>query len=80
LDLGEVVATAEVHINGHKAGVLVSPPWKVDITEFVKEGDNKIEVLVYNTLANHYLTIPSLYKGNSLKSGLIGPVKIIRYK
>jgi hypothetical protein len=32
--------------------------------------------LVYNTLANHYLTIPTKYRGGSLKSGLLGPVKL----
>ncbi len=77
LDLGEIVATAEVHINGKKAGILVAPPWKLDISEYIHSGENSIEILVYNTLSNHYLTIPSRYKGNSLKSGLIGPVKII---
>ena len=27
---------------------------RLDITEFVKPGENRIEILVYNTLANHY--------------------------
>jgi len=76
LDMGRVVATAEVLINGQSAGTLVSPPWKLDVSELVREGDNKIEILVYNTLANHYRTIPSRYKGDSLESGLIGPVKL----
>jgi hypothetical protein len=76
LDLGEIMATAEVHINSAIAGILVSPPWKLDISEWVTEGNNKIEILVYNTLANHYVTIPTRYRGDSLKSGLIGPVKL----
>lgn len=76
LDLGEVVATAEVRINGKTTGVLVSPPWKLDISAYIREGKNQIEILVYNTLANHYLTIPTKYRGGSLKSGLIGPVKL----
>jgi len=38
-------------------------------------GENRIEILVYNTLANHYLTIPTRYRG-SLRSGLIGPVRL----
>jgi len=75
LHLGDVVATAEVHVNGKKAGVRVAPPWTVDITDYVRAGENKIEILVYNTLANHYLTIPTNYRG-SLRSGLIGPVTI----
>ncbi len=76
LDLGDVVATAEVRVNGKTAAILVCPPWKADLTGLVKEGENRIEVLVYNTLANHYLTIPSRYKGDSVRSGLIGPVKL----
>ncbi len=76
LDLGKVVATAGIWINGKKAGVLVSPPWKLDISEFVHEGDNRIEIRVFNTLANHYSTIPTRYRGDSLESGLIGPVKL----
>jgi hypothetical protein len=76
LDLGEVVATAEVRVNGKTAGILVCPPWQVDISDYVKNGKNKIEILVFNTLSNHYLTVPSRYKGNSLKSGLIGPVRV----
>ena len=75
IDLGEVAGTAEVTVNGSKAGVKVAPPWKINITSFLKKGDNRIEVLVYNTLANHYQTIPSRYRGNPV-SGLLGPVKI----
>ena len=76
IDLGKVVATAEVHINDSLAGILVTAPWKIDITKWVKKGENKIEILVYNTLANHYLTIPTKYRGISLQSGLIGPVSL----
>jgi hypothetical protein len=76
LNLGLVVSTAEIHVNGQLAGIKVAPPWKVDISKLVRQGKNRIEVLVYNTLANHYLTIPTRYRG-SLMSGLIGPVSIM---
>ena len=76
LDLGSVVASAEVHVNGQLAGVRISPPWRFKITGLVKAGDNRIEVLVYNTLSNHYLTIPTGYRGN-LTSGLLGPATLI---
>jgi len=75
LDLGQVVATAEVRVNGHEAGIRVAPPWKVDITNLVKAGENRLEILVYNTLANHYRTIPTRYRG-SPTSGLLGPVSL----
>jgi len=76
VDLGRVIATAEVHINGKKTGVRVAPPWRLDASGFLKAGENTLEVLVYNTLANHYQTIPSRYRGNPL-SGLIGPVRLV---
>jgi hypothetical protein len=41
------------------AGILVTSPWRIDISHLIKPGDNSIEILVYNTLANHYLTIPT---------------------
>ncbi|MFT4565139.1 MAG: hypothetical protein ACI9FN_000087 [Saprospiraceae bacterium] len=78
IDLGEeVVATAEVKVNGVSAGILVAAPWKLDISKFVKDGDNRIEILVYNTLTNHFKTIPTEYNTNKTqKSGLLGPVKL----
>ncbi len=75
LNLGDVVATAEVWVNGSKAGICVAPPWNVDISDLVEVGENRLEILVYNTLANHYLTIPTRYRG-PLRSGLLGPVTI----
>jgi hypothetical protein len=75
LNLGDVVASAEVRVNGETVGVLVSPPWSLDITKFAKPGENKIEILVCNTLANHYTTIPTRYRGKTT-SGLLGPVQI----
>jgi len=72
-----VVATAEVKINGLSAGILVAAPWELDISEFVKSGDNRIEVLVYNTLTNHFKTIPTEYNTDKTqKSGLLGPVQL----
>ena len=76
LDLGKVTATAEVIVNGKKIGVRVAPPWTFDLSGSLKAGKNEIEVLVFNTLANHYQTIPSLYRGEPT-SGLFGPVKIL---
>jgi len=75
LDLGKLVATAEVRVNGQLAGIRVAPPWRVDISKQIKAGENRIEVLVYNTLANHYVTIPTRYHGE-ITSGLVGPVTL----
>ena len=59
IDLGKVAGTAGIIVNGKEAGVRVAPPWKSDISGYLRKGENTIEVLVYNTLANHYQTIPS---------------------
>ena len=75
LNLGQVAASAEVHVNGRQAAVKVAPPWKVDISRLVHAGENRIEILVFNTLANHYQTIPTRYRGSPV-SGLLGPVSL----
>ena len=81
LDLGKVGATAEVRVNGQVAGIRVAPPWRVDLSQHVQAGENRLEVLVFNTLANHYVTIPTRYRGESQRpptsiSGLLGPVTL----
>ncbi|MBQ7179946.1 MAG: hypothetical protein IJR87_01485 [Bacteroidaceae bacterium] len=75
LDLGAVDATCEVAVNGRPVDVLINKPYILDITDFVRTGDNEVEVLVYSSLANHYQTIPSPYKGTA-HAGLLGPVTI----
>ena len=75
LDLGEVDATCEVSVNGGSPIVLIGSPYRADISEYVHAGLNRIEVLVYSTLSNHYGTIPSPYRGTP-HAGLIGPVKL----
>jgi hypothetical protein len=75
LDLGHVVASAEVRINGQLAGIRVAPPWTLDVSRWVKPGANRLEVLVCNTLANHYVSVPTRYRGEAA-SGLLGPVTL----
>jgi len=73
IDLGDLVSSAEVFVNGKSAGIKLSPPWKFEFTKLAQQGENKVEVLIYNTLANNYIAVPTRYRG-SIKSGLIGPV------
>jgi hypothetical protein len=75
LDLGDLVASARVSINGSLAGVRTAKPWTFAIGGLLQEGENQIVVRVCNTLANHYESIPTRYKG-CLVSGLLGPVTI----
>ena len=75
LDLGDLVSTTEVYLNSQLIGQKVNSPWTFNLTGKLKTGENKLEILIYNTLGNHYLTTPSQYVGRT-KSGLIGPVTI----
>ena len=76
LDLGKVSASAEVRVNGKTAGIKLAPPYRVDISKFVQSGGNRIEVLVYSSLTNHYQTIPTRYRKPG-PSGLLGPVRLV---
>lgn len=75
LDLGRVAATAEVRVNGQLAGIRVAPPWRVNLSGQLKPGENRLEIRVFNTLANHYRTSPTPYQGDPV-SGLLGPVTL----
>jgi hypothetical protein len=77
LDLGQVNTTAEVHVNGVLVGVRMGRPFLFDVTHLVSEGDNRIQVKVVNTLANHMSTYPTnyVYDGQTI-SGLLGPVTL----
>lgn len=52
LDLGEVLHSARVKLNGQDLGVLWSPPYTVELGDFLKEGRNELEVEVANLMAN----------------------------
>lgn len=49
---------ALVTINGHPAGALWHPPYRLDITKLVKPGENTIEIHVYNTAMNAWSALP----------------------
>jgi hypothetical protein len=49
---------ALVMINGKRAGSLWHPPYRLDITPYLKSGDNQIEIHVYNTALNAWSALP----------------------
>ena len=55
LDLGKVADVAEVWVNGHSAGVLWTPPFRIDIAMWVRPGENAIEVRVANQWVNRLI-------------------------
>ncbi|MFB9905686.1 hypothetical protein [Allokutzneria oryzae] len=78
LDLGEVRGTADVLVNGALAGQLVWGPWRVDVSEHLRTGENTVEVVVRGTLAG-YLDDASPTSGvyaGQVRTGLFGPVAL----
>jgi alpha-L-rhamnosidase len=77
LDLGEVFAAAEVTVNGQTAGHAIFSPYQVDVTEYVRAGDNVIEVVITPTLRNRL--IGKALSGNpeyaQFGGGFMGPSK-----
>jgi hypothetical protein len=55
IDLGEVKNVAEVTLNGKAFPAVWKPPFRVDITDAVKAGDNSVEIRVANTWRNRLL-------------------------
>ena len=92
LDLGSVDMIAVVRVNGEQVGTLWYPPYKVDIADYVNQGDNTLEVDVTSTWFNRLAydaslpeserktwTISGPQAGSELRaSGLMGEV-VIKY-
>jgi hypothetical protein len=45
--------SALIYVNGQPAGSLWSPPYRLDISKFVKDGKNDLRIVVGNTALNH---------------------------
>jgi len=94
LDLGEVCYSAWVYLNGEQLPPLLWRPHVIEVSRFLRGGDNHLRVVVTNTLANQACSeavveqakqagwlntyydraLPMMRQ--SLRSGLIGPVKL----
>ena len=92
LDLGRVDMVAVVKLNGEKVCTLWCPPYSVDITDFVKAGENELVIEVTSTWFNRLAydaalpeadrktwTLNGPQAGSALReSGLMGDV-VVRY-
>ena len=50
-----VFSIATIKLNGKNVGALWTKPYKVDITEFLKKGNNELEIEVSNTWVNQLI-------------------------
>ena len=50
---------ASVLVNGESVATLLTPPYRVEITPYLCDGENEIEVRAFNTMHNHMKTIPT---------------------
>lgn len=60
LDLGDPGFVARVFINSQDAGVIWCSPWRLDITNYLADGENEIEIQVANSLMNRMIYDASL--------------------
>lgn len=94
LDLGTLYNLAEVSLNGRSLGVWWQPPFCRDITDFIREGLNELEIKVVNLWPNRIIGDQFLPEGKRFTrtnvgkftkeyplrpSGLLGPVEIRVY-
>lgn len=73
LDLTMVDDVVEVLVNGYSAGARLWPPYTLDISEFLEERENTLELRVANTLINLLEAVPR-------PSGLAGPPRLVPYR
>jgi hypothetical protein len=91
INLGDVRELAEVKLNGRSCGIVWCPPWRVDVTDTVKPGENKLQIEVVNFWPNRIIGDASLPQDQRLTrtnirkltaatppepAGLFGPVQI----
>ena len=84
---------AEVTINGKPVGIAWKYPYRLDVSDALKPGVNKLEIRVANLWPNRLIgdqqpdaqkkytfTVRNPYKANSplLPSGLLGPIEFVR--
>jgi len=55
LDLGKVAVMAQVTLNGKDLGIFWKPPYRVDVTEALRTGENTLEIKVVNLLINRQI-------------------------
>jgi hypothetical protein len=52
LDLGEVLDVAEIFVNEKPVGIVWTKPFRLNIKDYVKEGENQVEIKITNMWIN----------------------------
>ena len=91
LNLGEVSVMAEIRLNGKEAGGVWMAPYRLNIADLLKQGENKLEIEVVNLWRNRMIKDKKLPEEEQYTwtvtddikvdeephvSGLLGPVTI----
>ena len=93
MELGNVsdVGIAAIEINGRNMGITWTPPFRLEISEALKEGENQLKVIVVNNWLNRLIGDKDKPRDERLTrtnikvkdewelapSGLLGPVRIM---
>ena len=92
LDLGEIHELAEVKVNGKSCGIVWCPPFRVDVTDAVTPGENKLQIEVVNFWPNRIIGDDSLppaerFTKTNIRNltaktpleaaGMLGPVQLL---
>ena len=95
LDLGRVGVTAEVWVNEKRVGERLWEPYRLDVTEYLHPGENRLKILITNSDANRraeadpmrYMERKLLPGGGAVVymdllslNGLLGPVELVPYE
>jgi len=70
LDLGDISKVGEVWLNDHNLGITWSKPYKFDVTNFIKPGENYLSVEIANTWSNR-LTGDAITGANYTNSNIV---------
>ncbi len=78
LDLGKVEHYVEVFVNGKLVDTLLWPPYEIEITDYVHNGENELVLVVANSIANRFAWDIWGTRGTAKAeaSGIIGPAYV----
>jgi hypothetical protein len=80
VEITDAYEGVEVFVNGRSAGIQIVPPYRFDITDLVREGENDISIEVATTLereaGRRSMREKILYKKATAPTGLFGQVRV----